>query len=79
LSDKLHHADGMVAIMRQIRGREERFAQLHREVRPRDVAVCGGFYVQPDAQSRIWLDAADMKTLAQCGVGWGLDLFVAES
>lgn len=76
LMDGGEHANAIIALMGQLKGREHRFAELAKTVRPASVSIYGGFYVS-DEQQGIWLDPDQMAVLAACGIGWGLDLFEA--
>jgi hypothetical protein len=69
------HADALATILNAIRGRAAAFARLREELQPEAVSLYGGLYHRGDSQSGIWLDAADMLLLGECGIGWGLDLF----
>jgi hypothetical protein len=40
------------------------------------MTIYGGLYVKPGEQCGVWLNNEQMKILASCGIGWGLDLFV---
>jgi hypothetical protein len=70
------HADAIARLIGQLMGREHRFAELAKTVRPASISIYGGFYVS-DEQQGVWLDADQMAVLAACGIGWGLDLFEA--
>jgi len=63
-------------ILELLRGREERFVRLRDEVRPDSVGIYGGFHFFEDEQAGVWLDVSQMRVLADCGVEWGLDMFV---
>ena len=76
LVDDRQHADAMVRMLDHLRGRESHFALLRKEIEPRTVTIYGGLYIQPDQQCGVFLDPDQMRILADCGVGWGLDLFV---
>ena len=76
LVDGGEHANAIVKLIGQIRGRELLFAELARTVRPASISIYGGFYVS-DEQQGVWLDPDQMAVLAACGIGWGLDLFEA--
>lgn len=72
------HEAGLLAILALLRGRQVRFAQLRQEVRPEEVTIYGGLYHRRDQQCGIWLNPDQMRTLAECEVGWGLDIFSGE-
>jgi len=76
LIDGREHADAIAKLIGQLKGREHRFAELAKMVRPASVSIYGGYYVS-DEQQGVWLDPEDMAVLAACGIGWGLDLFEA--
>jgi hypothetical protein len=69
------HADAMVRMLDYLRGREGHFAQLRKEIEPRKVSIYGGLYIEVNQQCGVFLDPEQMRLLADCGVGWGLDLF----
>ena len=73
------HDAGLEIILALLRGREERFERLRRELKPEAVGVYGGLYIPRDEQAGIWLDASQMRVLADCEVEWGVDLFVRPS
>lgn len=64
-------------LLNHLRGREALFATLREKLKPRQVMIYGGLYLSPEEQSGVWLEPDQMQALATCGVGWGLDLFVA--
>ncbi|MER8408417.1 DUF4279 domain-containing protein [Mesorhizobium sp. M0185] len=72
------HENAVNYLIEQMRGREEAFARLRQEVRPKQITIYGGFYTSYDEQCGIWLEPSAMRVLADCGVGWGLDLFVED-
>ena len=72
------HEDADNYLIEHMRGREEAFARLRREVQPKQITIYGGFYQPDDEQCGIWLEPSAMKVLADCGVGWGVDLFVED-
>lgn len=74
----VEHEAGLVALIELLRGREERFSQLRKEVRPEVITLYGGLYKRPGEQCGVWLEPEQMRLLADCQVGWGLDLFTAE-
>ncbi|MBN9258424.1 MULTISPECIES: DUF4279 domain-containing protein [unclassified Mesorhizobium] len=78
LRNGVEHENAVNYLIEQMRGREEAFARLRREVRPKQIAIYGGFYQPYDEQCGIWLEPLAMRVLADCGVGWGLDLFVED-
>lgn len=73
-----HHA-GIDALVAQLRSRVDRFATLRDRLSPKSVTIYGGLYVSPNAQCGLWLEPHQMRVLAACGIGWGLDLFVDAS
>jgi len=75
LVDARQHADAMVRILDQLRGRESHFARLRKEIQPRNVSIYGGLYIEADRQCGVFLDPDQMRLLADCGVEWGLDVF----
>lgn len=77
LSGGSDHDQALSLIVDLLRGREERFARLRQEVRPKAVGIYGGFYLLQDEQAGVWLDPTQMRVLADCQVEWGLDLFSA--
>ncbi len=82
LSERLRngaeHENALDCLIAQIRGREEAFARLRQEVRPKQITIYGAFYQPYDEQCGIWLEPSAMRVLADCGVSWGLDLFVED-
>lgn len=72
------HEDAVNYLIEQMRGREEAFARLRQEVRPKQITIYGGFYHPYDEQCGIWLEPSAMRVLADCGVGWGVDVFVED-
>jgi hypothetical protein len=76
LVDDRQHADAMVRMLNYLKGRENQFARLREEIEPSTVSIYGGLYIQPDQQCGVFLDPDQMRILTDCGVGWGLDLFV---
>lgn len=72
------HEDAVNSMIEQMRGREEAFARLRQEVRPKQITIYGGFYKPYDEQCGIWLESSAMRVLADCGVGWSIDLFVED-
>ncbi|MER9632435.1 MULTISPECIES: DUF4279 domain-containing protein [unclassified Mesorhizobium] len=72
------HENAVNYLIEQMRGREEAFARLRQEVRPKQITIYGGFYTSYDEQCGIWLEPSAMRVLADRGVGWGLDLFVED-
>lgn len=76
LLDGREHADAIDTLIGQLKGREHRFVELARTVKPASIRIYGGFYVS-DEQQGVWLDADQMAVLVTCGIGWGLDLFEA--
>jgi hypothetical protein len=76
LTDGREHADAIVKLIGQLKGREHRFVELAKTIKPASVSIYGGFHVS-DEQQGVWLDPDQMAVLAACGIGWGLDLFEA--
>lgn len=70
------HAEAIARLLDHLRGRESFFARLREEIVPRSVSIYGGLYVDADQQCGVFLDPDQMRLLADCGVGWGLDIFV---
>ena len=68
------HSVALTKIIDLLRGRAAAFATLQRELQPREVTIYGGLHHHDDEQCGIWLDPEDMLILAECGVGWGLDI-----
>jgi len=75
LVDAPQHANAIARMLDHLRGRESRFARLRKEIEPRNVPIYGGLYIEADKQCGVFLDPDQMQLLADCGVGWGLDLF----
>jgi len=73
---KKHHANAIAALIDQLKGREQLFAEMAKTIRPASVSIYGGYYVS-DEQQGVWFDPHQMSVLAACGIGWGLDLFEA--
>jgi hypothetical protein len=69
------HDDALNELLGMVNGRTERFERLRNEVRPEKVTISGGFYLDPALQGGVWLDPPQMKTLSDCGIGWGLDFY----
>jgi hypothetical protein len=42
------------------------------------MSITGGYYFDEAEQAGVWLDPADMRVLAEAGVGWGIDLYSAK-
>lgn len=76
LLDGREHANAIDTLIGQLKGREPRFVELARTIKPASITIYGGFYVS-DEQQGVWLEADQMAVLAACGIGWGLDLFEA--
>lgn len=76
LTNSETHDAALNCILRQLHGREERFAALRELIKPRHVIISGGFYIHPDEQCGILLDPDQMRLIAACGVAWGLDFYV---
>jgi hypothetical protein len=76
LSNGADHDTALEIIIDRLRGREERFARLRQEVRPESVGIYAGFHFRTGEQAGVWLDASQMRVLADCEIEWGLDLFV---
>ncbi|MBO9518248.1 MAG: DUF4279 domain-containing protein [Porphyrobacter sp.] len=74
LTEGQTHSVGLAQIINLLRGRAAAFATLWTELQPRAVTIYGGLYHQGDEQCGIWLDPEDMGILAECGIGWGLDI-----
>jgi hypothetical protein len=72
------HDAAIGVLIDHLRGREARFAILRDNLGPQQVTVYGGLYFATEEQCGVWLEPEQMKVLASCGVGWGLDLFVAD-
>lgn len=72
------HDAALSTLLDLLRGREAQFAMLRDRLSPRQVTIYGGLYVSPEEQCGVWLEPEQMQVLAACGVGWGLDLFVAD-
>ncbi len=72
------HENAVEYLIERIRGREIAFAQLRREVKPKQITIYGGLYHRNDEQCGIWLEPSAMRVLAECGIGWGLDVFVED-
>lgn len=70
---------GLKRILAHLAGHARRFSALRAELKPEQIHIYGGFYVRPDAQCGLWLEPEQMRVLAECGVGWGLDVFVETS
>ncbi|HEV2676387.1 MAG TPA: DUF4279 domain-containing protein [Aliidongia sp.] len=70
------HADAMVRMLDHLQGRESHFNRLRKEIEPLNMSIYGGLHVEADRQCGVFLDPDQMQLLANCGVGWGLDLFV---
>lgn len=67
------HESALEALTRLLSGREAAFAELRARLKPRSIEIWGNLEV--DAyQSKVWLDPSSMRLLADCGIGWGLDL-----
>lgn len=73
----MEHDNGLAIIVELLRSREQQFARLRQEVRPEVVTLYGGLYVRHE-QCGVWLDPEQMRVLASCEVGWGLDIFTAD-
>ena len=78
LVDGKQHDDALVRILAQLEGREDHFARLRWSIQPKQVTVYGGLYVPSHDQCGVWLEPDQMRLLAACGVGWGLDLFTRD-
>jgi len=76
LIDGREHSNAIAALIDQLKGREQLFAEMAKTIRPANVSIYGGYYVS-DEQQGVWLDPDQMSVLAACGIGWGLDLFEA--
>ena len=78
IGDGGQHDGALIRILDNLKGREDRFAELRKLIRPKQVMIYGGLYVPSDEQCGVWLEPDQMKLLAACGVSWGLDLFAAD-
>jgi hypothetical protein len=72
------HSELLQALLARLADKHANFARLRKEAKPRDVTIYGGLYVGGQEQLGIWLEPEQMALLAACGIGWGLDVFVAE-
>ena len=72
------HASVLTQILHRLNGREEKFALLRKQIQPKSVTIYGGIYVHADTQCGVFLDPPDMRLLADCGIGWGLEVFTAD-
>lgn len=73
------HEDALNYLLARMEGRQEAFARLRQEVQPKQITIFGAFYQPYDEQCGIWLEPSAMRILADCGVGWGLDLYVEDT
>lgn len=78
LVDGLQHDNALRGILALLSGREDNFARLRLSINPREVMIYGGLYKLADQQCGVWLEPDQMRMLAACGVGWGLDIFDAD-
>jgi len=74
--DGLQHESAIAALIDQLKGREQRFAEMAKTIRPASVSIYGGYYVS-DEQQGVWLEPGQMSVLSACGIGWSLDLLEA--
>ena len=71
------HHEALNALLALISTRIECFVQLRRELNPTTMSITGGFYFDAHEQEAIWLDANQMKVLADAGIDWGINLYSA--
>jgi hypothetical protein len=70
------HHRALETLLGVLAGKEDRFEELRRETQPEQVTIYGGFYADPNYVDGVWLEPAQMRLLANCEIGWGLDIFV---
>jgi hypothetical protein len=78
LNQGSQHETALNRILVQLRGKENLFAQLREAFAPKNIAIYGGLYLRPTEQCGVWLEPDQMRLLADCGIGWGLDLFIED-
>jgi hypothetical protein len=71
------HNEAVRSLLALIADRTERFVEVRRVLNPETMTITGGFYYAPDEQAGLWLDADQMRVLADSGIGWGIDIFRA--
>ncbi|MBC7167112.1 DUF4279 domain-containing protein [Phenylobacterium sp.] len=72
------HHDLLQQLLAHLTDKQQNFATLHEQAKPKEVTIDGGLHVSRDEPSGIWLEPEQMEILAACGIGWSLDVFVAE-
>jgi hypothetical protein len=75
LDDRIGHPLALDHILERLRGRADRFAALREQIRPEQVSIYGGLHLPAGDQCGVWLDPNQMRLLAECGIGWGLDFY----
>ena len=68
------HSRAIAKIVAMLGGRTQRFHRLPDELSPQSIEIYGGLHFAGGEQADVWLDAAQMRVLADCGIGWGIDL-----
>jgi hypothetical protein len=76
LTDGAAHDSALNAIVALLRGKADRFNRLRQALKPTQISIYGGLHHLPEQQCGVWLDPGQMQVLAECGLGWGLDVFV---
>ncbi|MDB5429865.1 MAG: hypothetical protein JWP35_981 [Caulobacter sp.] len=72
------HDAALNALLALLRERVAAFANLREVLKPTQITIYGGLYHKAEEQGGVWLDPDQMRVLADCGVGWGLDIFVTD-
>jgi hypothetical protein len=70
----IEHAEAMTEIVEIMSGREPLFQSVWRELCPKKMEIYGAMKVPRNDQCGIWLEPREMAVLANCWVGWGIDL-----
>src|SRR5690242_20032512 len=76
LSNGSDHEAALRQILSLLEGKKEHFARLREEIRPERIAVLGDLHVASEVEG-LWLTPDQMKTLAECGIEWGFDVWPA--
>ena len=69
------HSRAIDQLLAMLGGRTQRFHRLRDELSPQSIEIYGGLHFAGGEQAGVRLDATQMRVLADCGIGWGIDLF----
>jgi len=76
-----HHAS-LRKIVDIIDGKESAFRSLRDRIRPELMSIVGEIVFPTSwllGEHGVWMDARDMRALADCGLAWGVDIHLVET